>query len=385
MKKTGLAVLISIMICAIAIMGTVLFIKFYQDGKENNQREEISSETQEEANTESDKEETKEVEEEPEQSVVKTEEAEDSSTTKYDTYYVANNEEGTPLRQKADIGSDVICQIPLGTAVSYVESASNGFYKIVYNGNTGYALAAYLSEEKPGKSQSEESGKTETQTQPATQQVNYQTYYVVNCKESITLRTSPKTSASEICQIPLGASVSYVESASNGFYKVIYLGSTGYALASYLSQTKTAEVYSAPQTASYQTYYVVNCKESITLRTSPDTSASEICQIPLGASVSYVENAKNGFYKVIYLGNTGYALVSYLSQSNSSSTNIRMQVVNCNESITLRKIPSVDGEEICQIPLGAYVYYTSDAENGFLCVEYNGSTGYALASYLSER
>ena len=51
MKKTGLAVLISIMICAIAIMGTMLFIKFYQDGKENNQREEMSAEAQEKANT----------------------------------------------------------------------------------------------------------------------------------------------------------------------------------------------------------------------------------------------------------------------------------------------------------------------------------------------
>ena len=62
----------------------------------------------------------------------------------------------------------------------------------------------------------------------------------------------------------------------------------------------------------YRTMYVVNCNESITLRTSPSTSASEICQIPLGAAVSYVESAANGFYKVVYLGNTGYALASYL-------------------------------------------------------------------------
>ena len=62
----------------------------------------------------------------------------------------------------------------------------------------------------------------------------------------------------------------------------------------------------------YRTMYVVNCNESITLRTSPSTSASEICQIPLGATVSYVESAANGFYKVVYLGNTGYALASYL-------------------------------------------------------------------------
>lgn len=72
--------------------------------------------------------------------------------------------------------------------------------------------------------------------QTAAVPVNYITYYVVNCNESITLRTSASTSASEICQIPLGSAVSYVESAANGFYKVIYNGHTGYALASYLEE-----------------------------------------------------------------------------------------------------------------------------------------------------
>ena len=70
---------------------------------------------------------------------------------------------------------------------------------------------------------------------------------------------------------------------------------------------------SANSGAVYDTMYVVNCKESITLRTSDSTSAKEICQIPLGAAVSYVSTAGNGFYKIIYLGNTGYALGSYLS------------------------------------------------------------------------
>lgn len=136
--------------------------------------------------------------------------------------------------------------------------------------------------------------------------VSYETMYVVNCNESITLRMSPSTGAGEIRQIPLGATVSYIESASNGFYKVAYLGDTGYALASYLS-------YQAPSVAPvYATMRVVNCNESITLRTSPSTKAGEIRQIPLGEVVSYIEPAANGFYKISYLGSTGYALASYL-------------------------------------------------------------------------
>ena len=61
----------------------------------------------------------------------------------------------------------------------------------------------------------------------------------------------------------------------------------------------------------YSTYYVVNCKQSITLRPQPDVNSGEILQIPLGSAVSYIETAQNGFYKVIYNGSTGYALASY--------------------------------------------------------------------------
>lgn len=54
---------------------------------------------------------------------------------------------------------------------------------------------------------------------------------MVNCNESITLRTGLSTKADEILQIPFGASVDYIQSAANGFYLVSYCGYNGYALA----------------------------------------------------------------------------------------------------------------------------------------------------------
>lgn len=156
--------------------------------------------------------------------------------------------------------------------------------------------------------------KTATETQKS--YPKYETYYVVNCKESITLRPQPDVSSGELCQIPYGSAVSYIESAQNGFYKIVYNGATGYGLAAYLSTDKPADSYysssSQPSTIMYPTYYVVNCKQSITLRTSPSTSASEICQIPLGSTVSFVASAGNGFYEIYYMGNHGYALADYL-------------------------------------------------------------------------
>ena len=61
------------------------------------------------------------------------------------------------------------------------------------------------------------------------------------------------------------------------------------------AKTSTETQKSYPK---YETYYVVNCKESITLRPQPDVSSGELCQIPYGSAVSYIESAQNGFYKM---------------------------------------------------------------------------------------
>lgn len=53
------------------------------------------------------------------------------------------------------------------------------------------------------------------------------------------------------------------------------------------------------------TLYVVNCNQSITLRRSPSSLSEEICQIPLGASVSYQYYGANGFYYIDYCGYSG--------------------------------------------------------------------------------
>ncbi|MGI6007219.1 MAG: SH3 domain-containing protein [Ruminococcus sp.] len=153
--------------------------------------------------------------------------------------------------------------------------------------------------------------KTEEEPEPAP--ISYETYYVVNCQESITLRNSPSTKGGEICQIPFGSAVSYVAAAENGFYEIIYNGSTGYALAAYLDVKPQSEP-PVQQPSNSDTYLqVVNCQESITLRKAPSTSADSFCQIPLGATVKYLEPSENGFCMVSYQGYTGYVLVSYLS------------------------------------------------------------------------
>ena len=159
---------------------------------------------------------------------------------------------------------------------------------------------------------SESLQETQPQTVAVTQAQVLTTLYVVNCNESITLRVSDSTNAKEIKQIPLGAAVSFMENAANGFYKVSYNGSTGYALASYLS-VDPYDHYVAPTKAStVWSGKVVRCNEYITLRRTPSTKGEEITKIPLGAIVTVYSGADNGFYYIYYDGFEGYALAGYI-------------------------------------------------------------------------
>ena len=159
---------------------------------------------------------------------------------------------------------------------------------------------------------SESLQETQPQTVAVTQAQVLTTLYVVNCNESITLRVSDSTNAKEIRQIPLGAAVSFMENAANGFYKVSYNGSTGYALASYLSVDPYNHYVASTTASTVWSGKVVRCNEYITLRRTPSTKGEEITKIPLGAIVTVYSGADNGFYYIDYDGFEGYALAGYI-------------------------------------------------------------------------
>lgn len=159
---------------------------------------------------------------------------------------------------------------------------------------------------------SESLQETQPQTVAATQAQVLTTLYVVNCNESITLRVSDSTNAKEIKQIPLGAAVSFMENAANGFYKVSYNGSIGYALASYLSVDPYDHYVASTKASTVWSGKVVRCNEYITLRRTPSTKGEEITKIPLGAIVTVYSGADNGFYYIDYDGFEGYALAGYI-------------------------------------------------------------------------
>ena len=128
---------------------------------------------------------------------------------------------------------------------------------------------------------------------------------------------------------------------------------------------------------------VVNCNESITLRSAPDTGARELMQIPLGAEVTYVAR-RGDFYEVIYDGIYGYALASYIYIEPTESAG---RIVNCDESVALMKSPDLSSGELCQVPLNAPVHYITTygydfTDMDWYLVIYDGMVGYIYGDHV---
>ena len=138
------------------------------------------------------------------------------TTVKY-SMYVVNVKNSIYLRKEpVENSSNIICEIPLGSEVGFVERANGTFMKIYYQGKYGYSKAEYLSTSPPYSGGSV-----------------YMT--VCNVKTSIYLRKQPvENSSNIICEIPVNSTVEFLGNANGTFYKIRWNGKEGYAKSEYL-------------------------------------------------------------------------------------------------------------------------------------------------------
>ena len=146
------------------------------------------------------------------------------------------------------------------------------------------------------------------------------TMTVVKCKSWVTLRERPSTSARTVARVPYGENVDAYYFNSR-FTECYYRGLHGYILSDYLADGYYRDYQryepgdSTEQNADYDNFLgsmrVVNCKNWVTLRSSPNTRASTVTRIPLG---EYVEAYKynDRFVECYYKGMHGYVLKKYL-------------------------------------------------------------------------
>ena len=155
MKRRKVRILASALVLALTVSMSGCTVSINMENKNKKETETTeTAETKEEKN----KEETKKAKEEtkkadptatptPEptatpvpqnmdqtQQIASSADQQGTTEIQYTTMYVMNCETDISLRPQPDVKSGKICAIPYGKAVSYIETAQNGFLKINYDG-----------------------------------------------------------------------------------------------------------------------------------------------------------------------------------------------------------------------------------------------------------
>ncbi|MBI0577721.1 SH3 domain-containing protein [Neobacillus cucumis] len=133
------------------------------------------------------------------------------------------------LRVYPDDSSNLLSTIPKGTKLSPSAKTSNGWFKVTYNGMTGYIKESSIQMAEDLPPVKEDS--SEAPIAKAT--------YVILAE--LNLRESNDTASKSLDVIPKGTIVTPASLTSDGWYKVSYNGKTGYVFGNYLQQVITGD------------------------------------------------------------------------------------------------------------------------------------------------
>jgi uncharacterized protein YraI len=248
------------------------------------------------------------------------------------------------LRSGASTGAGVLRTLPDGAVVTLTGQASGGFLGVTWQGVTGWTFAPYLAS---GGQTGAPSGNTARVIDGA-----------------LNLRYGASTAQRVLAVLPEGATVMLLGATANGFSRVSYQGTIGWAFSAYLSTSG-----GSPGGGGTATVY----DGGLNLRASASSSASVLRVLPNGATVTLLGQQSNGFTFVSYQGTRGWAYTLYLSGATA-------RVIE--GALNLRASAATGADVLTVMPDGAAVRLLGSLQNGFARVSYGGTTGWAYAAYL---
>lgn len=261
------------------------------------------------------------------------------------------------FRSAPNTSSTSYGELKNGTKVNVV-GVSSGWYKVTYNGKTGYIHPDYITLASSSAGTAIAPSNTVTSTTG--------TAGTVKCSSSVNLRSEANTSSSILAELKNGTAVTVV-STTNGWCKVTCSGKTGYIKQNYVSTTGSA---SNNTSASTGTAAVVKCSSTVNFRSAASTSSTVLGELKNGTAVT-VLSTSNGWSKVSYAGTTGYISADYLVTA-SSGTAINPSNTAASVSISAKRQSVLNyAAQFLGVP---YVYGGS-TPSGFDC---SGFTSYVF-------
>ena len=282
------------------------------------------------------------------------------------------------LRSGAGADTAILTTIPRGTTVVVLQKQSSSWYRVYYNGTTGYVSSDYL------------------KNYSATASLNLTG--TVNDSD-VRIRDRASTGGNILGTASRGASVSVI-GIDNGWYKVSAQGHTGYMRSDYITLGNGSSSSSASSSGSSGSSSGSSSSGKagivtgnyVNFRTGPSISSSVIRVLSKGTSVSVLEEI-SGWYKLTYNGTTGYMSSQYVSTSSSASAVSSSGSSSVSETamdetgkvtgnyVNFRSGPSTAYKVIATLPRNTEIKVVAKAGSWYK-ISYNGSTGYMSADYV---
>ncbi|MGM9548784.1 MAG: GH25 family lysozyme [Faecousia sp.] len=220
-----------------------------------------------------------------------------------------------------DTDSTVMYTLKNGEVAIRISVSSSGWSKVLFNGNTYYAVTSYLTTDlnytppAAGEEDSDDNG-IKTAFTPVNEEVTAKV--VVNLRK---LPSVEHEDATVVAQLKNGEIATCVGVSDNGWSKLLYNGVTCYAVTSYLTPADGSAAQTQPEGDGIQTQFEemndrVTAKVEVNLRSLPsveDPDCVVVASLKNGEVVTRTGiNRDVGWSRVDYNGQILYCVSSYL-------------------------------------------------------------------------
>lgn len=239
------------------------------------------------------------------------------------TAIVATQTDPLSVRSAPSASANIVGSLARGSIVQITGAIQNGFYPVTQGSVSGFAYGGYLRPSSaPGPAPGPSPGPLPPGTPPPNN-VGVGYAVVTTSTDPLSVRSSPSTSAPVVGSFPKGAVVQITGPMQNGFYPAALGALHGFAYGGYLQQTgqppsvptpapiPPGAVAPAGEGGGADTMHVT-APSGLNLRASAP-SGQVLTTMPLGSTVTVIENDNSGWINVSYNGMTGYASAQYLS------------------------------------------------------------------------
>lgn len=344
----------------------------------------------------------------------------DSSASKKDTVVTPLNTWGkvtassVNMRKDSSTESDIITSILLNTVVE-ITGITDSFYRIKYDGKTGYVHQSYLSRVSSPTVKATATPSAKETKVPSTSVTQLSGFGKVTAS-SVNVREKASTESSILLSLPMGTQVE-ITGSTDSFYRIKYNGNTGFIHKTYLSKissptkkptsaptaTPKAESQKNSESVVSMSGYGKVTSSTVNFRAKATTDSDILSVIP-GGTVIKITGKSGSFYQVKYNNLTGFVSQTYVTKVDSAETSKtatpkvtakptltpkptqKATTLNCYGIVTgsvvnMREQPNTDSSILTELCKDTCVQVQA-SQNGFYKVRINGKTGYVSSNYM---